>query len=213
VVESKFPEKDMPANDPSFDDVIVGLRSGDAVASERVFHRFARRLIELARSRMEERVKRKVDPEDVVQSAFRSFFRLYAEGEFELKDWDGLWALLTVIVLRKCGRRVQYYRAFCRDVGREQSPPVANDSSIADFEAIAREPTPQEAAIMTETVEQLFALLDEQSRSVIQLALQGWKVGEIGTQLGVAQRTVYRTLGRVRLLLERQSKEEPQPSA
>ena len=48
------------------------------------------------------RLRAKVDPEDVLQSVCESFFRRHAEGEFSLKDWDSLWALLAVITLRKC---------------------------------------------------------------------------------------------------------------
>jgi RNA polymerase sigma-70 factor (ECF subfamily) len=197
---------------PSFPGLVDRLRTGDAAAAAAVFRRFSHRLIGLARSRMEERIRRKDDPEDVVQSAFKSFFRRQADGEFDLKDWEGLWALLTVIVLRKCGRRVEYYRAFCRDINRERAPAVGEDGSAADWEAIARDPTPDEATMMAETVERLFGTLDEQGRSIIQYALQGWKAGEISSELGIALRTVYRTLERVRLVLE-QADKDPATSA
>ena len=58
----------------SFDDVITRLRDGDSEAATEIFHRFAARLIALARTRLDSRVRQKVDPEDVVQSVFRSFF-------------------------------------------------------------------------------------------------------------------------------------------
>jgi RNA polymerase sigma-70 factor (ECF subfamily) len=192
----------MPDPQPSFPALVERLRTGDAGAAEMVFHRFSHRLIGLARARMEERIRRKVDPEDVVQSAFKSFFRRQAENEFDLKDWEGLWALLTVIVLRKCGRRAEYYRAFCRDVRREHAPAANDGASIAGWEAVARDPTPDEAVVMAETVAGLFGALDEQGRSIVQLALQGWRAGEIGAELGIALRSVYRNLERVRLLLE-----------
>lgn len=44
--------------------------------------RYTRRLLELARRQLPERVRRRVDPEDVVQSVYRSFFRRLNDGQF-----------------------------------------------------------------------------------------------------------------------------------
>ena len=44
--------------------------------------------------------RQKVDPEDVVQSAFRSFFTRQAAGQFDVASWDDLWGLLVVITVR-----------------------------------------------------------------------------------------------------------------
>jgi DNA-directed RNA polymerase specialized sigma24 family protein len=46
----------------------------DEQAARENFDRFARRLIGLARTRLDRRIRQKIDPEDVVQSVFRSFF-------------------------------------------------------------------------------------------------------------------------------------------
>ena len=72
-----------------------GLRRGEAHAAEQVFLRFAQRLIALARSRIDAAVRSKEDPEDVVQSVFRSFFTRQRGGQFLLADWESLWASLT----------------------------------------------------------------------------------------------------------------------
>src|SRR5262249_60734231 len=86
------------------------------------FERFTRRLIGLARCNLDARLRHKVDPEDVVQSAYKSFFLRYGEGTLEAEGWDGLWGLLTLITLRKCAERIRYHRAECRDVAREAAP-------------------------------------------------------------------------------------------
>jgi hypothetical protein len=62
---------------------------------------------------------RKVDPEDVVQSAYKCFFHRHADGKLEVHDWGKLWSLLATITLRKCLDRVEYHRARCRDARRE----------------------------------------------------------------------------------------------
>src|SRR5512143_2204624 len=139
----------------AFDELMRRLRSGDGDAARDVFQRYSHRLIGLARSRLGTLMRQKVDPEDVVQSVFKSFFVRQADGRMDLEDWNGLWAMLTVITLRKCGHRVEYYRAACRDVRREADRSPSPDESGAAWEAVAREPTPSEAALLSETLEQL----------------------------------------------------------
>jgi RNA polymerase sigma-70 factor (ECF subfamily) len=64
-------------DDTPFDEVIEQLRRGEEAGANHVYHRFARRLYGLAQARLNAAVRNKVDPEDVVQSAFRSFFRSF----------------------------------------------------------------------------------------------------------------------------------------
>src|SRR5688572_29173622 len=142
------------SRDPSFAALMERLRRGDPEAAQRIFRHFARRLIGLARERLGPRVRQKVDPEDVLQSVFRSFFTRHADGQYDLEGWDSLWSLLTVITLRKCGYRTRHFRAARRDVQREVAP-GAGEAPDAPWEAIAREPTPDEAAMLAETVEQM----------------------------------------------------------
>lgn len=187
---------------PSFADMIVRLRRGDETAATWIFQEFAGRLIALARQRLNAQVRQKVDPEDVMQSVWKSFFRRQADGQFDLADWDSLWALLTVLTLRKCGHRIRHYRAACRNVQREM-PPTADEEARASWQAIAREPTPAEAAALADTVEELLRGLDTRDRRVVELSLQGYTVPDIADQVGVAERTVFRCLERIKGRLER----------
>lgn len=178
----------------SFDDLIGRLRAGDDRAATQVFNRFAYRLIGLVRMRTAGLLRRKMDPEDVLQSVFRSFFIRFAEGQFELKDWGDLWGLLTLITLRKCDTSLAFFRAARRDVLREASP----GDDVAAWETLAREPSPEEAAALAETVECLLRGLDERERQVTALHLQGYSIPEIGDQVGCSERTVHRLLAYVR---------------
>jgi RNA polymerase sigma-70 factor (ECF subfamily) len=191
------------SDDAPFDDLMQRLRGGDEQAAQDIFQRFARRLIGLARKQLDGKLRAKVDPEDVAQSALRSFFVHHAEGQYELDNWDALWSLLTVITLRKCGYQTRHFRTAGRDVRREQSPrDGAEDDSSSSFVAISGEPTPSEAYRLAETVEILLREMDERDRPILLLGLQGLSTPEISAQIGRAERTVYRALERIRVKLQ-----------
>jgi RNA polymerase sigma-70 factor (ECF subfamily) len=180
------------------------LRARDDDAAREIFGRFSRQLIALARRQFGDALRHKVDPEDVVQSAYKSFFGRYGEGNLEVGTWDGLWGLLTVITVRKCSDRVAYHRAGRRDVEREAATAPGAEPGAALQEAFGREPTPLEAVVLSETVDQLLAGLDEDQRPILELSLQGYTTQEISERLGQPERTVRRLRERIRKRLERE---------
>jgi RNA polymerase sigma factor (sigma-70 family) len=182
----------------SFNDLMTRLRAGDEQAACQVFQQYAGRLIALARSRLGSRLRQKVDPEDVLQSVYKSFFTRQVRGQVEAADWDGLWSLLTVITLRKCGRWVERFHTGMRQLNAEVSP----GDSARSWQAVASDPTPEEAAMLTETVERLLHGLEGRERQIVTLALQGAAVAEIATEVGRTRRTVQRVLARVKEQLQ-----------
>jgi RNA polymerase sigma-70 factor (ECF subfamily) len=172
-----------------------------------IFDRFAQRLIGLARSRLDGVMRRKVDPEDVIQSAFKSFFRS-TDRPYQLDGWDSLWSLLARITLRKCGRRIRQFRTAQRDIRREVATGAAAEDSGRDWEALTREPSPSEAAVLAETVETLLRSLDERDRQILVMSLQGYEIPEIAGQVGCTERTVYRVLHFIRAELHSMQDEE-----
>jgi RNA polymerase sigma-70 factor (ECF subfamily) len=192
----------MAATD-SFTDVMARLRAGDEAAAHEIFQRFVGKLVQLARRQFDAVLRGKLDPEDVVQSAYKSFFLRQGAGKLEVHDWGNLWGLLTVITLRKCLDRVQYHRAERRDVQREAAARPGTAGTEPWWEAVARDPAPEEAAVLAETVEQLQGSLDETEQPVLQMSLQGYTTQEISERLGLAERSVRRLRERLRKRLER----------
>ena len=187
----------------AFTELMERLRTGDQAAAAEVFHRFANRLIGLARVHLDRRIRQKVDPEDVMQSALKSFFARHADGQFDLSSWDSLWSMLVVITLRKCGHKAEYFRAAMRDIDREQQPASSEDSA-SSWQAVAHEPTPVQAALLAEAVEQVLQSLgDDRERQMVELSLQGFSPVEVSSQVGRSERTVQRVLERVRSRLQR----------
>jgi RNA polymerase sigma-70 factor, ECF subfamily len=168
-----------------------------------VFQRFAQRLIGLASQRLTPLLRAKTGPEDVVQSAFKSFFTRQRAGQFDLQGWDDLWSVLVVITLRKCCRRAEYFHAACRDVRREVSQPSTTAESDMGWEVLDREPGPVEAAQLIETIEHVLHLFHERERTIVQLSLDGFSIAEISARLDCSERKVYRVLERVKGELQR----------
>ncbi|MFO0968453.1 MAG: sigma-70 family RNA polymerase sigma factor [Gemmataceae bacterium] len=198
-------------SDTSFPALMARLRAGHDDAAARVFQQYARRLMALARIHLDGALRQKVDPEDVMQSAFRSFFHHQVDRGYEPDNWDGLWRLLALITVRKCYDRHEHFRAACRDVGREvpRSPghdPGADDSAMS-WQALTREPSPSEAAMLAETVQGLMRELSARDREILTLSLQGFGPPEISSQVGCTERTVYRVLEHIRDLLEKRQAE------
>jgi RNA polymerase sigma-70 factor (ECF subfamily) len=185
----------------SFAGLMERLRGGDDAAARVVFERYTRQLVALARRRLDERLAAKVDPEDVVQSAYKSFFVRQREGQLDVGNWQSLWGLLTVITLRKLADRAAHFRAARRDAAREVAPPVGDETS--PWEALDREPSPEEATLLAETVEELVRDLDADERPILELSLQGYSASEISQQLSRAERSVRRLRERIRKRLER----------
>jgi RNA polymerase sigma-70 factor (ECF subfamily) len=194
----------------SFTQLMSRLKEGDQAAAAEVFGRYTRRLVALAASQFDSWIRLKVDVEGVVQSALKSFFVRQGEGQFEtLADWDNLWGLLTVITIRKCYRRHEYLHAECRDPAREVARLNQTGSDDDRLEAIDREPTPLEAAMLAETVEGLLKSLAPPERAIVELCLQGYSTTEIAARLNRSQRTVRRVRDRVKHRLEREGLDNP----
>lgn len=190
----------MSATD-SFDILLAQLDASDDEAAARIFQRFADQLIALARSQLQSRFLSKVDPEDVLQSVFRSFFRRQWAGQFDLENWDCLWGVLTVMTLHKCGHLQEYFLAARRDVRREEQ---GTTRVLLELGRIcAREPTPAEAASLTDLLEQALHDFEERERRIVTLHLQGYSQAEICQEVGRAERTVRRTIARARKRLKR----------
>ncbi|MEL7496621.1 MAG: sigma-70 family RNA polymerase sigma factor [Planctomycetota bacterium] len=177
--------------------ILKNTQLGDATAESTLHRKFVGRLIRLASRRINDRFRAKIEPEEIVQSVFASFFRRHTKGEFHFDSWNDLWALLVKITLCKCANKVEGFMSAKRNINREVAGKVSNsrDSSI---NAIAAEPTPQEISIFNELLDQLLDQLNSLQQQVVVLRLQGFSNLEISEKIGRSERTVYRTLNDVR---------------
>lgn len=187
---------DMDAHD-SFSLLIARLRAGDSGAAGMLFRRYAERLIGLAHQQIAARLRHKVDPEDVVQSVFKSFF--LKVDRLPMTDWDGLWGLLTLITIRKCIKRVEHEQARRRDARREVSLATSTND---EWPLQDHEPSPEDGLMLAELMDELLGGFDADDRAVLELSLQGYTTLEISDRLGRAERTVRRLRERARTRLQ-----------
>lgn len=196
------------------DRLVERLRVGDSAAADRLFHDYAGRLAAVVRRRLGWRFCRKLDPEDVVQSVFRSFVRCQQGPAMRFENWDALWGLLSLIAMRKAGRVVAHFAAGRRRLDLEHSVAGGADETVAlQAEGVSHEPDPQHLAAVAETIEHLLAELEERDRRIVRLALEGQATEAIAAVVGRSERTVQRVLRRLAGRLEDAAAGRTDPSA
>jgi RNA polymerase sigma factor (sigma-70 family) len=192
---------------------VTALKGGDPAAAQPLWERYHRQLVSLARQKLQS-ARRSADEEDVVQSAFHSFFRGVARGRFpRLDDRDNLWRLLVLITARKALDLLAREQAKRRGGGTPPDEPrISPGEPGRDEEAleqvIGEEPTPEFAAQVAEQYQRLLDLLgDDTLRRVAVWKMEGLTTDEVAERLGCSRRTVARKLDAIRVLWSK----EPAP--
>lgn len=187
-------------------ELLARVQAGDELAAEELFRRFAERLIAVAGARLSARMARRVDAEDIVQSACRSFFCKARDGRYAVQRSGDLWRLLVGITMHKLHHQVERHSAGKRAVKQEKHAGAAVESGDSLLHlAQAREPTPLEAAALIDEVQKLLDQMEPHHRPILELRLQGHNQAEIAEQLQCSERTVRRVLESVKGLLEGKS--------
>lgn len=164
-----------------------------------VDEQYRARLCQLVEREMNRRFRRKEDAEDVVQSAFRTFYRRNAQGEFRIDCSADLWRLLETITRHKILKHVEKLGTAKRDSKREEYP----DGDIVPGQG----PSPEEAAIAADLIEKALAGLDDSYVAVFNLRLQRHTEEEIAAKLNCSRWSVTSKLKHIRDRLERLSGE------
>lgn len=188
---------DDPASE--FDGRVPGrLQAGDADAEAEVFEHYVARLTALARRRLSAKLAARIDAEDVVMSAYRSFFLGARNGRFELAAGGDLWRLLVEITLHKLYRQVGRHSAQRRNVRRESAAEAG-----APVFAAAHEPSPEAAVILADELAAIMQELSDDVGGALELRLQGHELEEIAQSLGKSERTIRRWLDEARAVLRK----------
>ena len=173
-------------------------RGGDEQAAVQLFHAYALRLTQLAEQHLSQKLSSRLDGDDVVQSVFRTFFRRSADGEFQIDSSGQLWRLLVKITLAKV-------RTESRQQTAQKRTPLAEvaDGPFWLAEALAREPSPEEAVALLDQIEALLRGLQPQFGVVLEMRLHGYSVADIATHLSLSRQAIYRMLDLLQRRLRR----------
>ena len=177
------------------------LKGGDHEAVRLLWQRYYPRLVGLARKKLQGTSRRVADEEDAALSAFDSFCRRAEQGQFpDLKDRDGLWALLVVLTARKAADLVRHQHRDKRGGGQVRGDsalqPADGGSGAGGFDGLQDDgPTPEEAALLAEEVETLLGRLrDPALRQAAVSKLEGYTQRRDRRPQGCSEPTVERRL-------------------
>jgi RNA polymerase sigma-70 factor, ECF subfamily len=183
--------------------ILVDLwRAGDQQAAQKLFDRYAERLLALARRRISQRLASRVDPEDVVQSVFRTFFARAKAGRFHIAEQDDLAKLLVRITVHKTLRQVEFHKAAKRDPHQETAQGDTAQRQLV--EALDGEPPPEAAVAFLDQLEHFLKQLGPDERQILEMRLQGYNNREIAEKLGFYDRKIRRVIEHVRGLAEKE---------
>ncbi|MBC8290005.1 MAG: sigma-70 family RNA polymerase sigma factor [Planctomycetes bacterium] len=178
-------------------------QSGDQSAAAELYQRYASRLWHLAERQLDDRLKRRVDGEDVVQSAMGSFFARAGKNGYSIADSSELMYLLVRITLNKVRTQAGHHRAQKRDVGVENA--LAADELA---ESLAEDPVDSHAAALLEEVEIALRGFEERDVEIVRLTLEGFSATEVAARVECSQSTVRRVMDRLGSRLKKRLSED-----
>ena len=197
--------------DPSDHSLLRRFRGGSQDAATQLYVRYAQRLRALVKARCSSELARCVEPDDIVQSVFRRFFRRVSQGDYDVPAGEELWGLFLVIALNRIRAAESFHRAGKRDVRvtvPDVEPGGAVEAATGHDEAAF--------AVLQMTIEEALVQLSPQQRQMLELRVQGFEVAEIAKQTGRSKRTVERNLQEIRTWLRAyldREKDDATPSA
>jgi DNA-directed RNA polymerase specialized sigma24 family protein len=173
------------------------LRSPDCrerdEAARVIWERFSARLLDLVRRHLDNRIRRREDEQDVLQSVYASFCIGQLKAKTSPASREELWKLLVRITMCKVVNTAHRHMAGRRDVRRERTE--AHEANGAEslfprwmLEHVDRtQPSPEEKVIVLEEVERLLHGLSPDFRRIVIWKLEGYTNAEIA---GMIDRTV-----------------------
>ena len=183
----------------TLENLLERCRDGDDEAASRLFAEYSKRLLTIVERELGKDLKQRLDPEDITQTVFRTFFRRNSAGLIRIVHRTPLWRLFVTITLNKVRRKARDARAARRDPTAE----AGQDASENVLAATASlEPTPEQAAILKELLEHAVDGLDDSEAAMLRMCLEGYSTTEIAAETGVSRWTVRRVLDWIGTQLE-----------
>lgn len=199
VVDSMNDPNDIPGSSIVSDLTLVRrLRDGEGDAASDLYLRYADRLHRLARKQTSAELARMVEPEEIVQSVFRTFFRRVNVGVYSVPEGKELWGLFLVIALNKIRHAAVYHRAARRDIRKTTS---ADELAASAYLLEDQAADSTALTVLRMVIDEITHKLPEVKQQMIRLRIEGYEIEEIARQTGRSSRSVERTLQEFRQVL------------
>lgn len=169
--------------------LIIRLRDGEDEAASEFYERYVRRVYGLVQQQMADRLRASVEPDDIVQSVFKSIFRGLTSGDYSAPQSGSLWQLIAIVAVHKVRRSARRQTAEKRDDRRTQSL-----SAHEEFDPPSRVTSEEFEMAIREAIDGLKPLEQE----VAVLRVQGFSVEEISNKLQRSRRGIERNLHSIR---------------
>lgn len=177
------------ADSPTPDDLealLARVRAGDEAALAELLQRYEVRLRTAARVLLGPLLRPHLDSLDLVQSVHRVLLPGLRAGRYDLTDAEQLVSLAVTVLRRKVAdgwRKLQTHRKW-----EAQAEQRSEDNPTRDAE-------------FRDSLEKLFAQVNDADRRLLELYLLGWGSTEIGGKLGCSDHVVRARLSKLRLKL------------
>lgn len=201
-------------NENSITKYFSALKRGESEAAQRIWEKFFKRLIELARKKLKSSPKRWSDEDDIVQQAFAQFFSQVQQNRFpKLNNRGDLWQILAMLVDRRATDQIRRQVNKKSGGGKVRGDSAfigPNDSRGAGINSFAdNEPTADLAAeFVEELAVRLQGLKNDEYRQIALLKLQNYTNKEIADKIRSSVRTVERCLNNIRKNWQQGSSDE-----
>lgn len=182
---------DLPSNA-----LLQKWKSGDEAAAQILVDRYAMRLVALVASRLNQRFRASVDPEDVVQSAMGSFFQAVQHSRIQFSGSVSLWRLLATFTRRKMARSIETNIALKRG-GQSQKISLETAESQLIKTVTINPDCPDE-----EWLEHIQNELPQDLHEIFQQLLGGKTQRAIAKEMSLDERTIRRRVARIRETLQ-----------
>ena len=181
--------------DPSFEELILRVGSGDEEAAARLVRDFEPIVRRVLRARLRgSRARSECDSMDICQSVLVLFFVRAAAGEYDLKEPEDLIKLLLTMTRNKVAEKMRQQHRLRRDSRRTVG-------GVEELDPAGRDPSPSGVIAGKELLEQARQRLSEEERQLVELRSQGlsWEevAAAVGGTAGARRNQLSRALDRV----------------
>ncbi len=147
-------------------------------------------LIKVVSAHLPHRLRRRVDPEDVVQVALWAFSVRLLEGGYHFASGADVKHLLVVIARDKTREETRRHHAACRDIDHERTVGETPGNPNHQTDPVDRHAGPIEEAVERDTVESVIRTFPPHHQSIIRCWIERHTAKEIAGKLNCCPRQV-----------------------